>query len=75
MGCAPVCSSFPSAITPPCRSKEHPRGVPWCSEKQQVKNQIGNEQVAFVIRLVKACVKSGTKFWVENPDGALGWEA
>lgn len=52
MGCAPVCASFSSAITPPCRSKEHPRGVPWRSEKQQVKNQIGNEQVAFVIRLV-----------------------
>ena len=29
MGCAPVCASFSTAITPPCRSKTFPRGVPW----------------------------------------------
>ena len=55
MGAGPVCSSFSTAITPPCRTKEHPRGTPWCSILQQEKNRIGNEQLAFVLRACMAC--------------------
>ena len=43
------------------------------SEKQQLKNDIGNRQVLFVIKLVKACLASHTKFWVENPDLSWMW--
>ena len=38
----PVCASFSRAVTPPCRTTEHPLGVPWCSELQRAKCDQGN---------------------------------
>ncbi len=73
MGAGPVCSSFSLAITPPCRNKEFPEGVPWASEKQQLKNQHGNEMLCFVLTLVQICLEVGVKFFVENPDGSWIW--
>ena len=75
MGAGPVCASFSTAITPPCRTKEHPRGTPWCSILQQEKNRIGNEQLAFVLRACMACVTRTPQvfFWVENPDSSWMW--
>ena len=55
MAASPVCASFSQAITPPCRIKAHPSGVPWCSELQKAKNEAGNEQLRFVLSLVR-CV-------------------
>ena len=74
MVAGPVCSSFSTAITPPCRTGDYPEGVPWCSTKQQLKNLVGNEQLAFIIRLANACVKAGVKFSVENPNGSWFWK-
>ena len=74
MGAGPVCASFSTAITPPCRTSEHPLGVPWCSELQRAKNKLGNEQLAFVLRVVKICLRHGVRFWVENPDGSWIWK-
>ena len=73
MGAAPVCCSFSTAITPPCRSKQHPDGVPWCSEKQKVKNELGNEMLRFVLSLIPICLAFGVIFFVENPDGSWMW--
>lgn len=70
MGAGPVCASFSTAITPPCRTAEFPEGVPWCSAKQRLKNEAGNEQLAFVLKVVQACIRNGVLFWVENPDGS-----
>lgn len=74
MVAGPVCASFSTAITPPCRTSTYPAGVPWCSEKQKIKNQIGNAQLLFVQRLVRCCLASGTRFAVENPNGSWMWK-
>ena len=68
MSAGPVCSSFSTAVTPPVRSREHPAGVPWCSEKQRMKNML-----AFVIRAAICCLQVGIHFLVENPDGSWMW--
>ena len=83
MGAAPVCCSFSTAITPPCRSSLHPGGVPWCSEKQQLKNKLGNEMLRFVLSLIPICLPLNVLLFVEIPDGSwmwrqqgsLGWDA
>eukprot|EP00435_Cladocopium_sp_Y103_P020927 s3291_g5.t1 len=71
MGAGPVCASFSQAVTPACRTKAYPEGVPWASELQQRKNQMGNEMLRFVLRAVKACLEAAVVFWVENP--FLSW--
>ena len=75
MGAGPVCASFSTAITPPCRTKEYPQGTPWCSILQQVKNKVGNEQLDFVLRAVRVCLACSPQvfFWVENPDSSWIW--
>ena len=73
MGAGPVCSSFSTAVTPPCRTAEYPGGVPWCSELQQAKNLLGNKLLHFVQDLVHACLQAGVHFWVENPDSSWMW--
>ena len=82
MGAGPVCASFSTAVTPPCRNREYPEGVPWASELQQEKNRVGNLLLKFVLQAVEACCKSEIIFWVENPHpswlwrqvGELSWE-
>ena len=73
MGAGPVCASFSTAITPPVRSTEYPQGVPWCTEKQQLKNEMGNNFLAFVLEMVLACLAAQVIFFVENPDGSWIW--
>lgn len=82
MGAGPVCASFSQAVTPACRTREHPEGVPWASELQQCKNRMGNEMLDFVLQCVKACLSADVVFWVENPflswlwrqQGHLSWD-
>ena len=74
MVAGPVCASFSTAVTPPCRTFQYPAGVPWCSAKQKIKNELGNIQLKFVQRLVRCCLESGTRFAVENPNGSLDVE-
>ena len=75
MGAGPVCASFSTAITPPCRTKLYPQGTPWCSLLQQEKNRIGNAQLEFVLRAVCACLERDPPvyFWIENPDSSWIW--
>eukprot|EP00438_Fugacium_kawagutii_P035211 Skav218672 [mRNA] locus=scaffold44:102316:106746:- [translate_table: standard] len=73
MGAAPVCASFSMAVTPPCRSAEYPAGKPDVSEKQQLKNLLGNQMLQFVLFLAKKFSAKGLRFWVENPDGSWMW--
>ena len=74
MVAGPVCASFSAAVTPPCRTFQYPAGVPWCSLKQQAKNTLGNEQLRFVQRLVRACLRHKVRFVVENPNGSWMWK-
>lgn len=74
MVAGPVCASFSTAVTPPCRTFDYPAGVPWCSLKQQAKNAVGNEQLRFIQRLVRLCLQHGVRFAVENPNGSWMWK-
>lgn len=80
VGAGAVCASFSMAVTPPCRTRDHPEGRPDCSEKQQLKNMAGNAMLAFTLRVATLCYKLGVLFFVENPDGSwkrradLTWE-
>eukprot|EP00438_Fugacium_kawagutii_P031952 Skav201893 [mRNA] locus=scaffold550:821951:826546:+ [translate_table: standard] len=73
MGAGPVCASFSQAVTPPCRTKQYPKGVPWASELQQLKNDMGNRMLAFVQSCVKCCLSHRVVFWVENPHLSWMW--
>lgn len=73
MGAGPVCSSFSTAITPPTRTLLHPGGVPWGSDLQRRKNEEGNEQLRFILRLCLCCLEHGVIFWIENPDSSWIW--
>ena len=73
MASGPVCASFSTAITPPVRSLAYPEGVPWCSDLQKEKNCRGNDMLKFVLKASEAAILSGTKFFVENPDGSWLW--
>ena len=73
MAASPVCASFSTAITPPWRTLEYPRGRPGLREDQMLKIQLGHDQLALVLRLVACCITNGLLFWVENPDGSWFW--
>ena len=62
MGAGPVCSSFSTAITPPTRTLLHPGGVPWASDLQRRKNEEGNEQLRFILRLCLCCLEQWCDF-------------
>jgi hypothetical protein len=74
MAASPVCASFSTAITPPWRTKLHPGGKPGLTEVQQLKVQLGQEQLAFVLELVSVCLQFEILFWVENPDQSWFWK-
>ena len=74
MGAGPVCASFSTAITPPWRTKQWPAGRPDLTPEQQAKIKCGQLQLEFVLRLVKACLKCGVYFWVENPSESWFWK-
>ena len=73
MVAGPVCASFSTAITPPCRNLEFPEGTPWCSPLQQYKNEQGNLMLKFVLEMAVRCQRLGTLFMVENPDSSWIW--
>ncbi len=73
MVAGPVCASFSTAITPPCRTLEHPKGTPWCSPLQQLKNELGNSMLRFILRITLACLRAHVLFLVENPDSSWLW--
>ena len=73
MVAGPVCSSFSTAITPPCRTLDFPAGTPWCSSLQQFKNEMGNAMLRFILQITQACAMAGILFVVENPDGSWLW--
>ena len=66
----PVCSSFSTAITPPCRTWEILDGVPWCSPLQQQKCKDGNSHCRWYARLVRLCSAHKVVFSIKNPCGS-----
>ncbi len=74
MAAGPVCASFSTAITPPWRTLEHPRGVPWLNETQLEKIECGHAQLLLVLELCRICLRHSVHFWVENPDGSWFWK-
>lgn len=41
---------------------------------QQAKVSLGQQQLAFTLRLVRCCLKRQVIFWVEKPDGSWFWK-
>ena len=74
MAAGPVCASFSTAITPAWRTKEHPLGRPELGAAQQLKLQLGHQQLAFALELCELCLKFGVHFWIENPAGSWFWK-
>lgn len=73
MGAAPICSSFSVAITPPVRSKAHPRGIPGVRPSMRLKLRQGNSHNDFMKDLVDLCDALKLTYFVENPDSSWWW--
>ena len=69
-GAAPICSSFSVAVTPPVRSKRHPRGLPGLSPMMRSKVRDGNSHCDFIADLVDCTEETlnDVTYWFENPD-------
>ena len=74
MSCSPVCASFSTAITPPWRTLAYPAGRPDLTAEQHAKVEIGQAQLQFTLRLVRACLQHRLVFWVENPATSWFWK-
>ena len=73
MAAGPVCASFSTAITPPWRTREMPRGKEGLTAVQLAKLDVGHRQLKFVPELVAVCIAHSILFWIENPDGSWFW--
>lgn len=71
-GAGPPCSSFSTAITPPCRSRRYPRGKPDASQNMKSKMRIGNSHSRWLAELVEQTFLK-MSWWVENPHGSFLW--
>eukprot|EP00438_Fugacium_kawagutii_P016438 Skav226419 [mRNA] locus=scaffold4012:34984:39191:- [translate_table: standard] len=74
VGAAPICSSFSRAITPPCRTKQRPRGIPGVSSAMASKIRDGNLHGDFVLEVIGESEAQMVGFWAENPDSSWLWE-
>lgn len=73
VGSAIVCRSFSIAVTPPVRSPQFPRGVPWMSRNMKEKVREGNQMADFQSLLHEDCEIYDVFYWTENPDGSHLW--
>jgi len=80
VGSALVCKSFSVAVTPPVRSRQFPRGVPWMSLAMKEKVREGNSMSDFNAEIHSLCEQSENGeeeekvfFWTENPDSSFLW--
>lgn len=73
VGSAIVCRSFSVAVTPPVRSPQFPRGVPWMSRAMKERVREGNAMADFQALVHDACIQHSVKYWTENPDGSHLW--
>ena len=80
VGSALVCKSFSVAMTPPVRSSQFPRGVPWMSAAMKEKVREGNAMSDFNAEVHVLCFESVEEtpeevvyFWTENPDSSFLW--
>ena len=73
MGAAPICSSFSVAVTPPVRSRRHPRGLPRVRASMRIKIKQGNMHNDFVKDFVELCEMLGIFYFIENPDTSWWW--
>ena len=74
MAAGPVCASFSTAITPPWRTLLHPGGRPDLTELQQVKVNLGHEQLSFTLAMAAVALSLGVLIWIENPDSSWFWK-
>eukprot|EP00435_Cladocopium_sp_Y103_P024002 s4132_g5.t2 len=75
VGSALVCKSFSAAVTPPVRSLQYPRGVPWASAAMKQKIAEGNAMSDFNHEVHQECEGAVPVvfYWTENPDSSFLW--
>eukprot|EP00435_Cladocopium_sp_Y103_P055244 s81_g18.t1 len=75
VGSALVCKSFSAAVTPPVRSLQYPRGVPWASAAMKQKIAEGNAMSDFNHEVHVECEEAEPVvfYWTENPDSSYLW--
>ena len=71
LGPAIVCRSFSTAVTPPVRTLQHPRGLPSLSGAMREKAREGNQQSDNLDQLIQTAEEHDCGYWFENPD--LSW--
>ena len=72
VGSAIVCKSlFSVAVTPPVRTLQFLRGVPWMAAAMKDKVKDGNAMSDYQLSVHEACYETDTRFWTENPDGSF----
>ena len=69
------CNTYSTARYPKCRSRVKPDGLPLrtLTAKERKNLRVGNKLTRATFRLIDACVRSGTAWSIENPDGSLLW--
>ena len=73
VGLAPPCNSMSTAISPPVRTLQFPRGVPWLSGSMRKKVKDANSHAAWCVELIKLCQEHGVERWLEQPDSSWMW--
>ena len=74
LGAAIVCRSFSTAVTPPVRSMQFPRGKPDVTENMRRRLIEGNKQADNLAELLGVAEDNGIGFWFENPDLSWLWK-
>ena len=72
-GASPPCSSFSEAVTPPCRSKRCPRGLPHLSANLHASIQAGNAIPRRLAKLYWLTLPLDVPCWIENPWRSWFW--
>ena len=73
-GAAIVCRSFSTAVTPPVRSLQYPRGKPDVSENMRRRLTEGNKQADYLAELLELAEDNEIGYWFENPDLSWLWK-
>ena len=73
LGAGPECGSFSEAVSPPCRTRQFPRGRPGLSAQMREKVRRGNDAADWLVGIIRRCIALRVWWWVENPRNSWLW--
>ena len=71
---SPPSSTFSTAVRPPVRNKEHPRGLPGLSDSQLERLAHGNRVLDWVQRLGRLAATRSLNMIIDHPQNSLFWK-